>query len=172
LLDPYVDAALEPARVHSVAAHLRSCAACEALHQRLRVVDGLLMTARVPGLDDDFAAHVMAEVRLLPRPQPQRKPLLPLAAFYLVTAWIVTVTALAFARPHVAIGGSLSASASSVVHAVAQGTHALWPIAPIAIPAVVSVLTVDVLLFAAVVFFYRRVRPRLTAYITAPVEAG
>ncbi len=56
--------------------------------------------------------------------------------------------------------------------AVAQGSHAIWPIAPFALPAVVSVLVVDVLLFAAVFVFYRRVRPRLRAYLAAPVEAA
>jgi hypothetical protein len=53
----------------------------------------------------------------------------------------------------------------------AQATRALWPIAPMALSAVVGVLAIDALLFAGVVIFYRRVRPRLTAYLTATVEA-
>jgi hypothetical protein len=146
--------------------------ACETLHRRLRVVDGLLMTARVPGLHDDFTAHVMAAVSALPQPAPQRKPLLPLAAFYLVAAWIVTVAVVALVRPHVPVGSGAVRGMASIAQAVAQGAHALWPFAPIAVPAIVIVLAVDVMLFAALVFFYRRIRPRLTAYLSVPVEAA
>ena len=99
LLDAYVEGALDPARIRAVAAHLHACPACDAPHRRLRVVDGLLMTARDPTLRDDFTEHVMSAVRLLPAPAPLRKPLLPLAAFYLVAAWIVTAAAIVLLRP-------------------------------------------------------------------------
>lgn len=171
LLDAYVDGALDPARTGAVTSHLRACPACDAMHRRLRVVDGLLMTARVPDLRADFTEHVMAAVRLLPAPAPQRKPLLPLAAFYLVAAWIVTGAVLIFLRPRMPLG-AVASTVEGAVRAVAQGSHAFWPIAPFALPAIVSVLIVDVLLFAAVAIFYRRVRPRLTAYLAAPVEAA
>lgn len=171
LLDPYVDGVLDRARAGAVAAHLRACPACDAVHRRLRVVDGLLMTVRSATLRTDFTERVMTAVRLLPAPSPLRKPLLPLAAFYLVAAWIVAGAALAFARPHVALGG-FAAVIASAGHAIAQGSHALSPIAPFALPAVISVLVVDALLFAAVAVFYRRVRPRLTAYLTASAEAA
>ena len=171
LLDAYVDGALDPARIRAVTAHLHACPACDATHRRLRVVDGLLMTACAPTLRDDFTEHVMSAVRLLPAPAPLRKPLLPLAAFYLVAAWIVTAAAIVLLRPTLPLG-ALAGAAQSTARAIAQGSHALWPIAPLALPAIVSVLVIDVLLFAAVVVFYRRVRPRLTAYLAAPVEAA
>ena len=171
LLDAYVDGSLDAARGGAVSAHLSACAACDATHRRLRVVDGLLMTARASELRADFTEHVMSAVRLLPAPAPLRKPLLPLAAFYLVAAWIVAGAALVFLRPSLHLGGIADAVASAG-RAVAQGSHALWPIAPFALPAVVSVLVVDVLLFAAVFVFYRRVRPRLNAYLATPVEAA
>ena len=171
LLDEYVDGALDPARTAAVTVHLRACPACDTMHLRMRVVDGLLMTARAPALRDDFTERVMSAARLLPAPAPLRKPLLPLAAFYLVAAWIVTAATLALLRPTLPLG-ALAGAAQSAARAVAQGSHALWPIAPFALPAIVSVLVIDVLLFAAVAVFYRRVRPRLTAYLAAPVEAA
>ncbi|MGB8519560.1 MAG: zf-HC2 domain-containing protein, partial [Candidatus Tumulicola sp.] len=90
LLDAYVEGTLDAAQTGAMATHLRTCTACDAAHRRLRVVDALLMTARAPELRADFTGHVMTAVRLLPAPAPLRKPLLPLAAFYLVAAWIVT----------------------------------------------------------------------------------
>ncbi len=171
LLDAYVEGTLDAAQTGAMAAHLRECKACDAAHRRLRVVDALLMTARAPELRKDFTEHVMTAVRLLPAPAPLRKPLLPLAAFYLVAAWIVTGATLVFLRPNLPLG-AVAGALQSAARAVAQGSHAIWPIAPFALPAVVSVLVVDVLLFAAVFVFYRRVRPRLRAYLAAPVEAA
>jgi anti-sigma factor RsiW len=171
-LDSYVEATLEPLRAGAVAAHLQSCAACEALHRRLRVVDALLMTAHAAELDGDFTIRVMTEIRTLPAPQPQRRPLLPLAAFYLVAAWIAAAAAFVLVRPGTPLRVCAVARATGgLLAALQQGVHALWPIAPVALPVVVSVLTIDVLLFAAVVVFYRRVRPRLRAYLTVPAEA-
>lgn len=171
-LDAYVEAMLDPARAHALAAHLQSCARCEEIHRRLRAVDGLLLTARVADLRDDFTARVMAEVRCLPSPLPANKPLLPLAAFYLVAAWIAAIAAAIVTHPRLPIGTGAIAGAGGIVRAVEQGMQAVWPIAPVALPVVVAVLAVDALLFAAVVFFYRRIRPRLNAYLAAPVEVS
>ena len=172
LLDAFVETTLEPRRTSAVAAHLRDCAACEALHRRLRVVDALLMTVHSTPLGCDFTADVMAAIRTLPTPEAPRKAILPLAAFYLVAAWIVAAAAVVLVRP--GAGSSVSGvarAAAGLIEAVQQGVHALWPIAPVALSVVVSVLAIDALLLAAVVLFYRRVRPRLTAYLTAPAEA-
>ncbi|MGA8533264.1 MAG: hypothetical protein WB615_04070 [Candidatus Tumulicola sp.] len=171
-LDAFVEATLQPARAKAVADHLRGCTACEILHRRLRVVDALLMTARPSDLAEDFAARVVGCLGSLPAPQPPRKTLLPLGAFYLVAAWIVTVAAVVLARPNAPMDASMFARlAHGLVAALGQGTHALWPVAPLALSIVVSVLAVDALLFAAVFVFYRSVRPRLTAYLTVPAEA-
>ncbi len=50
LLDAYVEGTLDAAQTGAMAAHLRTCTACDAAHRRLRVVDALLMTARAPEL--------------------------------------------------------------------------------------------------------------------------
>ncbi len=168
VLASFVEATLEPARAHAVAVHLRDCATCEALHRRLRIVDALLMTARPPDLREDFTANVMLAVRALPPPQLPSKPFLPLAAFYLVAAWIATVAVFAVLRPGAPVQANAFARVvGGFVHALGQGMHALWPIAPVALSVVIGVLAIDALLFAVVVVFYRRVRPRLTAYLTA-----
>ncbi|MEO6835005.1 MAG: zf-HC2 domain-containing protein [Candidatus Tumulicola sp.] len=168
LLDQYVEAALPPARANAVAAHLRGCAACEDVHQRLRIVDALLTTARLPGLRANFTFDVMAGIRTMPAPAAPRRPLLPLAAFYLVAAWIFVGAALSFVWPVAPAGGRAFAHlAAGTLQAVGASAHALWPVAPIALSVVVSVLSIDVLLFAVLVVFYRTVRPRLTAYLAA-----
>jgi anti-sigma factor RsiW len=172
MLDAFVEVTLEPVHARRVAAHLRECRTCEELHRRLRIVDALLMTARTPDLRDDFTATVMLSVRTMPLPQMPRKPFLPMAAFYLVAAWVVAAAALVLVRPGpVAEAGAFARSAGGVLQALGEGSHALWPVAPVALSVVVSVLAVDVLLFAAVIVFYRRVRPRLTSYLAPRAEA-
>lgn len=167
-LNDYVEKALEPARAAAVAAHLGDCPACEGLHRRLRDVDGLLATARAPGLQPDFTFNVMVAIRTLPAPAAPRRPLLPLAAFYLVAAWIAAAAGLAFLWPGApaAVGG-LGRQAGGTLAALGQSTHALWPVAPLALSVVVGILSIDVLLFAALIVFYRTVRPRLAAYLAA-----
>ncbi len=168
MLAAYIEATLDPARAAAVATHLRDCNACEALHRRVRVVDALLMTAGSPDLHEDFTRRVMLAVRELPAPQLPRKPFWPLAAFYLVAAWIAAAAAIALARPTNPAGANAFARlAGGLLHALGQGAHALWPVAPVALSVVVGILAIDALLFAAVVVFYRRVRPRLTAYLAA-----
>lgn len=168
LLDEYVGAGLEPARSASVALHLRDCAACEELHRRLRIVDALLATARAPAVHADFTYDVMQQVRSMPPPALPKRHWLPLAAFYLVAAWIVAGAVYAFALPGAlphtpAFAHGLTSSLAALAH----GTRALVPIEPVALSVVLSVLAVDALLFVALAAFYRRVRPRLTAYLAA-----
>ena len=168
LLDQYVDAGLEPARTAAVALHLRGCSACEALHRRLRIVDALLATARTPALDADFTHDVMARVRAMPFPALPRRHWLPLAAFYLVAAWIAAGAVYALALPGAlpqthALAHALAGSLAALAHA----TRALVPVEPVALSVVLTVLAIDALLFVAVAAFYRRVRPRLTAYLAS-----
>lgn len=166
LLDRYVEASLEPARASALAAHLRACAACEELHRRVRTVDALLATARNAELPPDFTFDLMGRVRTMDAPALPKRPLLPLAAFYLVAAWIVAGAILWAAWPGTPYHPpAIATSVNGALTALAQGTRVLWPVEPIALSVVVSVLSIDVLLFAAVVAFYRRVRPRLTAYL-------
>ncbi len=171
LLDRFVEASLETGRAGAVAAHLRDCTACEDLHRRLRVVDGLLTTVHGPDLQTDFTFNVMTQVRAMPEPASPRRPLLPLAAFYLVAAWIFVGAALAFVWPGAPAGvRMLGRLAGDTMAALGQTTHALAPVTPLALSVVVSVLSIDVLLFAALIVFYRTVRPRLTAYLAVTAE--
>lgn len=168
LLDEYVDAGLEPARAAAVTVHLRDCTACEALHRRLRIVDALLTTARTPALAADFTFDVMQRVRAMAPPALPKRHWLPLAAFYLVAAWIVAGAVYALALPGAlpqthAFAQTLTGSLAALAH----GTRALVPVEPVALSLVLTVLAIDALLFVAVAVFYRRVRPRLTAYLAA-----
>lgn len=172
LLDEFVDGTLAPPRAAAVAAHLRTCLPCQDLHQRLRIVDGLLATARAPELPRDFTFDVMVAIRTLPAPAVARRPLLVYAGLYLAAAWIVVAAAFAFLRPSIANAlRELSHAAGNTAGLLAQGAHALLPVTPIALPLIVTVLCVDAMLFAIVIVFYRAVRPRLHAHLAAvPVE--
>lgn len=171
LLDQYVDASLEPARAAAVARHLCGCAACEELHRRLRVVDGLLATARSAELTPDFTFDVMTRLRAMPLPAAPKRSLLPLAVFYLVAAWILAGSALALAWPGTPFQlRALAQAVSGPLAALQHATQTFLPLEPIALSVVISVLSIDVLLFAALVVFYRSVRPRLTAYLAAEVR--
>lgn len=171
LLDQFVDASLEPARAAAVANHLRGCPPCEGLHRRLRVVDALLATARNPALTPGFTFDVMARIRELPPPAAPKRTLLPLAAFYLVAAWILAGAGLALAWPGAPVQlRSLVLAATGPLAALQHAAGAFLPLEPIALSLVIGVLSIDVLLFAAVAIFYRSVRPRLTAYLAAEVR--
>jgi predicted anti-sigma-YlaC factor YlaD len=171
-LDEYVDGTLTAPAMRAVAVHLQNCAGCEGLHQRLRIVDGLLETVRGLDLTPDFTFDVMEAVRMLPSPEVPRRPVLRIAGLYLASAWIAFAIAFAFFRS--ALTGSLHGlqhAAGGVLGLVGGGVHLLWPVTPVALPLVVSVLCADAILFAVLVGFYRTVRPRLHAHLsTVPVE--
>lgn len=172
LLDRYVGADLERVLTAAVALHLRDCAPCEALHRRLRIVDALLATARTPVLDADFTRDVMLRVRTMAPPSLPRRHWLPLAAFYLVAAWIVAGAVYALALPGAfPQTHALAQTFTGSLAALAHGTRALVPVEPVALSIVLAVLAIDALLFAAVVAFYKRVRPRLTAYLAAEARS-
>ncbi|HVA34167.1 MAG TPA: zf-HC2 domain-containing protein [Candidatus Baltobacteraceae bacterium] len=170
-LDEFVEGTLSPMRMRAVAAHLQRCPSCEALHRRLRIVDALLATADKAALTPGFTTGVMQQVRSMPPPRLARKMLLPLAAFYLVAAWIAVAAAAAWIRPGLAPGAAgLLAIASSGMRAVAHGAQALWPIAPLAVTLVAIVLSIDAILLAVLIVFYRSVHPRLLAHLVTVPE--
>lgn len=168
-LDEFVEATLSPAAMQAVAAHLRECAACEALHRRLRIVDALLETARIPELEPAFTDAVMVRVRMLPVPAPARRAIWPIAACYVIAAWIATAIAIALSHSGApaAAAQAIAARTGSALAGFMGGLHALWPVAPLAASLVIGVLSVDVVLFAVVIVFYRTVRPRLAARLAA-----
>lgn len=171
LLDRYVEATLPPAQMQAVSAHLVTCLECGELHERLRVVDGLLETQRDLELPVNFTFAVMAEVRALPAPQAARKPVMLFLFAYLVGAWLAAAAAYALLRPSAPTARVLGPLAGGALQAVGHVAHALWPVTPIAVSAVVTALTFDVLLLAAIVLFYRVVRPALAERLaSAPRE--
>ena len=107
----------------------------------------------------------------MPVPVAVRRAMWPLVAAYLAVAWIAAAIGFFVLRPVLpsaltAAGTRLAAIAGDVV----QGTHGLWPVAPVAASVVLSVLSIDIVLFVAVIVFYRAVRPRLAARL-APETA-
>ncbi|HTX58117.1 MAG TPA: zf-HC2 domain-containing protein [Verrucomicrobiae bacterium] len=173
LLDRYVEGTLSPARMLAVRAHLERCPACQALHRELRVVDGLLATMRPVQLAPNFTFAVMAEARALPAPLRRNGAIWPAVAIYLTLVWAAAALA-ALAGAGSSFGRQLGAgwhSLGGILGALAGAAHAIGPIAPIAAGVVVAVLAADALLVAAVVLFYRLVRPQLAARLAASREA-
>ena len=170
-LDEYVEAALPPRRMLAIAAHLRECDACEGLHRRLRIVDGLLHTRKMLDVEPDFGKRVMAAVRTMPVPHEPRRAMWIVALFYLICAWSAGLVALlVWPRAHVATG-AWSSVLSSGWQAIAHGANALSPVAPLAVSFVVGVLAVDAILLAAIYVFYRTIRPRLADHLAATETA-
>jgi len=171
-LSQYIERTLPPLRARAVATHLRTCEACEALHRRLRNVDGLLHTASTFDLHDEFTKTIMAHVSELPPTRPRRRLWLPAAGMYLVCAWIVLALAYAFMGPDQRYeSGALLAAVGPALTPVALAIRSFWPIAPIAVPIVVAILIVDAALLAAIFLFYRAIRPRLVAAVTTRESA-
>ncbi len=166
VLDEYVEATLPARQMLAVAAHLQQCSACELLHRRLRIVDGLLHTRKTIDVQPDFSQSVMARVRSMPVPHAPRRAMWIVALFYLICAWAVALTiALVWPRAHVP--GAWTSVIASGWQAIAHGVHAVSPIAPIAFSIVVSVLAIDALLLAAIYVFYRTIRPLLNDHLAA-----
>jgi anti-sigma factor RsiW len=167
MLDAYLDHELRPKAAARVRHHLRACTACTALLHELRVVDGLLETARTQELPPNFSFAAMAEIRNMAPPHKRHGTLWIGLAMYLVCAWIAASVAIAVARggrwSDVLAGTFAAVTSGNEWHAIAGMLHAMSGFTPFVVPAVVIVLAVDVALIAAVFFFYRAVRPWLAA---------
>ncbi len=168
-LDRYVDGDLEPRRAAWVARHLQQCAECELLHRRLRVVDALLETVRPFELHGEFTPSVMAGVLGLPLPAAARRPWPILLAAYLFAGWIALAGAF-FELRATGVGAGITHAFGRFLAALGPVAHSLSPVTPYAVSAVVLVLTVDVLLFALLAVYYRRLGPQL-AFRLATAEA-
>ena len=169
LLDRYVEGTLPPAQMKAVAEHLRTCASCSALLTELRVVDGLLATTKSVELAPNFTFVVMADVRALPARAKRKAPLWAVVSGYLAATWLVLATLyLAGARaPWIAAAGaSLRSAAGNSFAAIAGAMHGIGPAGPMIVAIVCAVLIVDALLAAAVLTFYRTLRPRLAAHLS------
>ena len=170
-LDEYVEATLPPRRMLAIARHLQQCRECEALHRRLRIVDGLLHTRKMVDVEPSFGKNVMAEIRDMPIPHAPRRAIWIVALFYLICAWVTAFT-IVWIWPHAHLASNaLTGAGASGWEAIAHGVRALWPVAPLAFSFTVGILSIDALLLAAIFIFYRAIRPRLNDHLAAS-ESG
>ncbi len=166
LLAAYLEASLRPRPARDVTAHLHDCPHCDGLLAELRVIDALLTTARPPGnVGADFTATVVSATPASPPRSPRGVPLWLPVLLYLAIAWALAGVAVmrfgSLAAPLSALGGWEHRAAA----AIGAVTRALAPATPAAAAAVTAVLLVDLLLLGAMLYAYRRVRPRLAVYL-------
>jgi anti-sigma factor RsiW len=168
LLDRYVGADLDQRQAAWVARHLAACPACERLHRRLRTVDALLETVRPAELSADFTFEVMGRVRELPAPAVTARPWWILLAMYLLAAWVALgVSVLELRTGAAANAGGAVHAVQNALSAVGSVAHSLSTVTPFAVSAVVLVLAIDLLLFAILALYYRRLVPRLAEHLAA-----
>lgn len=169
LLDRYVEATLSAKQMLAVSKHVQSCTSCASLVTELRVVDALLSTTKTVELAPNFTFALMAEVRTMPAPSMRKLSMWAVLSFYTVGAWIAVITAMLTFAPHLGVLSSFALRARSsigeAIDAIGGTAHAFGPSAPFVAAFVVTVLAVDVALAAALILFYRNVRPRLAAQL-------
>jgi anti-sigma factor RsiW len=165
LLDSYLEATLRAREALGVAAHLRACHGCAAFLQELRVIDALLTTARAPRVAVDFTASVVSATHATVPRMPRRTPLAAALLLYVVVAW--TIAAIAVVRRYDVTGfvQTVFSSEGRSLAALGAAAHALAPATPVAAAVVTGVLLLDLLLFCAIFFGYRRVRPLIALYL-------
>jgi predicted anti-sigma-YlaC factor YlaD len=166
MLDDHLEATLSRRQMRDVALHLRSCPACSALFEELRVIDALLTTTQPRGrIGSDFTATVISAAAAAP-PHPRRRTALwvPLLA-YLCVAWTLVALAAPDARGVAGLFERLAASGDRGLAAVEAGLRAVAPETAIAAAVVTAVLLVDLLLFAGIFYGYRRLRPILRIHL-------
>jgi anti-sigma factor RsiW len=168
LLDRYVDGDLDPRQTAWVVRHLSGCISCERLHRRLRTVDALLETIGPAELSPDFTFDVMGRLRELPVPATSARQWWILLAMYLLAGWTALAVGVLELRTGAAAntGGAVHAL-QNALGAVGSVAHSLSTVTPFAVSAVVLMLAIDVLLFAIVAVYYRRLVPRLAAHLAA-----
>jgi hypothetical protein len=166
LLAGYLERTLRRRQALRVAEHLRGCRACEGFLRELRVVDALLTTARPPGsVAPNFTANVLSATHGKSARSPRRVPLLLPLALYLVAAWALAAFAALRSNQFLAAGAALVENQQRNAAALGAAIRALAPATPVAAAAVTVVLLVDVLLLAALLYGYHRVRPALAIYL-------
>lgn len=167
LLAAYLESALRRRRALEVGAHLRECHSCESLLAELKVIDALLVTARPPGtVAGDFTATVVSATHATPARAPGRPKLLIPLVLYLAAAWAAAALFALRADHLPQIGAALLSSQVRNLAGLGEAARALAPAAPVVAAAVTAVLTLDLLLLAALLFGYRRMRPLLATYLS------
>jgi anti-sigma factor RsiW len=164
-LSHYVEGELEPRRAAWMARHLESCPSCEQLHRRLRVVDALLETVRPIELHNEFSSSVMAAILELPIAAAPRRAWPFFLTGYLIAGWLVLAAAFVDFRSRAGVFTGIAHGFERLVAALGPVSHSISSVTPWAIAAVVLMLAIDVLLFALIAVYYRRVAPRLAVHL-------
>jgi predicted anti-sigma-YlaC factor YlaD len=166
LLDAHLEGTLSAVRVRAVAHHLRRCRVCEGLFDELRVVDALLATAHAPGsVGSDFTQAVVSATQAARPQRVKRIPVwLPLLA-YLALAWAAVGFAVTQSPKLSGPFSVLGTSGERGWAAISAALRAVAPATAIAAATVTVVLLLDLLLFFAILYGYRRLRPRLAVYL-------
>jgi len=159
LLDHYLEGSLRPRKALEIATHVAECDPCAALLEELRVIDGLLLTARAPAaMTPDFTKSVVSAAAAAPLRPARRVPFLAVLIGYLVIAWAVAAVTLARGGG-VGTVAALVVSEQQSIAAAGAALRALAPAAPLAAAAVTAVLLLDIFLVLALIYGYRRLRP-------------
>lgn len=166
LLDDYLEGTLTGRQTRAVSHHLKHCAACETFLRELRVVDALLTTARAPGsVDSDFTRAVVSATRAAAPHAVRRFPLwLPLIG-YLAVAWAVVGFAATRFGDFAGIFAGIGSAAARGILAIDAALRAVTPVTLVVAAAVTGILLIDLLLFAGLIYGYRRLRPMLAVYL-------
>ena len=168
LLDDFIDGKL-PLETHArVAAHVESCASCNALLTELRVIDALLLQPRRLEPAANFAFAVMAEVRVLPLPHASRVPPLAVLSAYLAFAWsaIGLFFILGKSSASAALGFVTSALSGAAANfgALAESTsRMLSPQSFQLSAAMTTILGFDIVAVLLALVAFNLLRPRLAA---------
>lgn len=166
MLDDHLEATLSRRQMREVALHLRSCPACNALFEELRVIDALLTTTQPRArIGSDFTAAVISAAAAAP-PHPRKRVALwvPLLA-YLCVAWALLAFAALDARGVAGLFARFAAWGERGLAAIEAGLRAVAPETAVAAAAVSGVLLVDLLLLAAIFYGYRRLRLILSIHL-------
>ncbi len=164
LLDRYVEGTLPAATMKAVGGHLQACTSCSRLLAELRVVDALLATTAPHELAPNFTFAVMAEVRNAPAVAHRPAPVWGVLALYLCATWIAlcAFAMIAGRAPWLAaLWSALRGGATNAFEAIAGAAHGVAPAGPMVVAVVCVALFLDAMLAAAIITYYRAIRPRL-----------
>ena len=166
LLDAYLEGMLSARRSRAVAHHLRRCTACESLLHELRVVNALLTTASAPGsVGSEFTKAIVSQARQNAPHAVKRFPLWVPLLGYLAAAWALLGFAASRANEFSGFFKGLAAQSARSLLAVDAALRVISPASSLLAAAVSGVLLLDVVLFCAIFYGYRRLRPVLAVYL-------
>jgi anti-sigma factor RsiW len=166
LLDAYLEGILSGRRSRAVAHHLRRCTACESLLHELRVVDALLTTASTPGsVGSEFTNAIVSQARQTAPHAIKRFPLWVPLLGYLAVAWALFGFAASRAGEFSGFFEGLAAQTACSLLAIDAAVRVISPASSLLAAAVSGALLLDAVLFCAIFYGYRRLRPMLAVYL-------